>query len=354
MVHVSKLSGVTPKLEHQICNSPIELSSDLVFLGYACLQMLWVSIRAWTRAFVVCQAQTTPEYTPDAQFYKVEAILRPWRIPQVSSVVLLTDGMDTRPYRLNWPKSTIVFDISPDSVFKRAAQKLEAHVILRPIETKIIFEDIFIARDSGSLEKLKELSSKRRMIEESMNERSSITMAVAREMSGGSTLQCEQDIEKLEKYLPLLENFMYQVNMLSDSPRMLQWTSELRKSWSSALTSSSFFSFLGQKFFQVDSLLFELSMMLFLNGALLREWAFVLLSKDLVQSATLFRRAAGVNHHLANEVLPSLQPALPPERPPEVTSSVCSVLSLLCLAEAQAVITRKFEEKGNTHASHTF
>lgn len=40
-------------------------------------------------------------------------------------VVLLTDGMDTRPYRLNWPKSTVVFDISPDNVFKRAAQKLE-------------------------------------------------------------------------------------------------------------------------------------------------------------------------------------------------------------------------------------
>lgn len=90
---------------------------------------------------------------------------------------------------------------------------------------------------------------------------------------------CNQDIQKLEKYLPLLENFIYQVNMVSDSPRMLQWTSGLRISWSSALTSSSFFSFLGQKFFQIDSLLFELSMMLFLNGALLREWAFELLSK---------------------------------------------------------------------------
>ncbi|KAL1807775.1 hypothetical protein ACET3Z_024765 [Daucus carota] len=98
-------------------------------------------------------------------------------------------------------------------------------------------------------------------------------------MSGGSTLQCEQDIQKLENYLPLLENFIHQVNMVSDSSRMLQWTSELRISWSSALTSSSFFSFLGQKFFQIDSLLFELSMMLFLNVALLREWAFELLSK---------------------------------------------------------------------------
>lgn len=215
---------------------------------------------------------------------------------------------------------------------------------------KIIFEDTFIARDSGTLEQLKELSSKRRMIEESINERSYITIAVAREMFGGSTLQCEQDIQKLEKYLPLLENFIHQVNMVSDKPRILQWTSELRISWSSALTSSSFFSFLGQKFFQIDSLLFEVSMMIFLYGALLREWASELLSKDLVQSATLFRRASGVYHHLANEVLPSLQPVLPPERAPEVTSSVCSVLSLICLAEAQAVIIRKSEEKGNTQS----
>lgn len=40
-------------------------------------------------------------------------------------VVLLTDGMDTRPYRLSWPTSTMIFDISPDRVFNTAAQKLE-------------------------------------------------------------------------------------------------------------------------------------------------------------------------------------------------------------------------------------
>ncbi|XP_008462610.1 O-methyltransferase 1, chloroplastic isoform X2 [Cucumis melo] len=34
------------------------------------------------------------------------------------------DGMDTRPYRIRWPMSTIIFDISPDNVFKRAAQDL--------------------------------------------------------------------------------------------------------------------------------------------------------------------------------------------------------------------------------------
>lgn len=40
-------------------------------------------------------------------------------------VVLFTDGMDTRPYRLNWPRSTLVFDISPQRVFRGAALKLE-------------------------------------------------------------------------------------------------------------------------------------------------------------------------------------------------------------------------------------
>ncbi|KAH0978257.1 hypothetical protein GBA52_027976 [Prunus armeniaca] len=40
-------------------------------------------------------------------------------------VVLLTDGMDTRPYRLSWPTSTIIFNISPERVFKRAAEKLQ-------------------------------------------------------------------------------------------------------------------------------------------------------------------------------------------------------------------------------------
>lgn len=39
-------------------------------------------------------------------------------------VVLLTDGMDTRPYRLSWPPSTVIFDLSPERVFRSAAEKL--------------------------------------------------------------------------------------------------------------------------------------------------------------------------------------------------------------------------------------
>ncbi|GAB2282136.1 Beta-galactosidase [Dionaea muscipula] len=33
-------------------------------------------------------AQSFPDYVPDAKFYKVEAILRPWRIPKVSAALL--------------------------------------------------------------------------------------------------------------------------------------------------------------------------------------------------------------------------------------------------------------------------
>ncbi|XP_061365554.1 O-methyltransferase 1, chloroplastic [Gastrolobium bilobum] len=46
-------------------------------------------------------------------------------IDGLKQVVMLTDGMDTRPYRLNWPTSTIIFDISPEGVFKTAAEKLK-------------------------------------------------------------------------------------------------------------------------------------------------------------------------------------------------------------------------------------
>ncbi|KAK9129250.1 hypothetical protein Sjap_009737 [Stephania japonica] len=47
------------------------------------------------------------------------------RMDGVKQVVLLTDGMDTRPYRLKWPNSTIIFDISPERVFQRASEKLQ-------------------------------------------------------------------------------------------------------------------------------------------------------------------------------------------------------------------------------------
>ncbi|XP_058083661.1 O-methyltransferase 1, chloroplastic isoform X3 [Magnolia sinica] len=35
------------------------------------------------------------------------------------------DGMDTRPYRLKWPHSTIIFDISPGRIFTIASERLK-------------------------------------------------------------------------------------------------------------------------------------------------------------------------------------------------------------------------------------
>lgn len=41
-----------------------------------------------TAAVRPIRSQNIPDYVPDANFYKVEAVLRPWRIPQVSSALL--------------------------------------------------------------------------------------------------------------------------------------------------------------------------------------------------------------------------------------------------------------------------
>ncbi|KAI3796196.1 hypothetical protein L1987_38861 [Smallanthus sonchifolius] len=209
---------------------------------------------------------------------------------------------------------------------------------------KIVFEDVYSAQDSGTLEQLKELSSKRVGVE-LINENNSITDAIAREMSGGLTSQCEQDIQKLELYMPLLENLVQHVDLIGDDPRVISWTSNLKIRWTSPLSQSSFFNLMGPRFFQIDKLRFELGIVLFFYGSQIREWASQVLVTDLVQSTTLFRKAAGVYHYLAHEVLPSLQGVLTPEGPPEATSSVSSVMNLICLAEAQIVTIMKAQEK---------
>lgn len=55
-----------------------------------------------------------------------------------------------------------------------------------------MFENVFSVRDPAGLEHLKELTARRRLIEESINETSCITEATAREMSGGLTSHCQQ------------------------------------------------------------------------------------------------------------------------------------------------------------------
>ena len=76
-------------------------------------------------------------------------------------------------------------------------------------------------------------------------------------------------------------------------------------------------------------------MALFVYGALLREKGLEILCSDFVESATPFRKAAGVYEYLSQDVLPPLEPKLPPERPPEATPSMASIMRLVCLAEAQ-------------------
>ncbi|XP_063940528.1 uncharacterized protein LOC135149260 [Daucus carota subsp. sativus] len=212
---------------------------------------------------------------------------------------------------------------------------------------KIVFECVYAANDNCTLDRLKELSNTRREVEEFINDGSIIAKAIAREKFGGSSSHLEQGIQKLEKYLPLLENLIHH----SGKEWRYQWASRLKIQWSSALSASSLFSCKGHKFFQSNSLLYELTMMRFLYGAMLREQAREVLSKDLVQSTTLFRKAAGIYHSLATKVVSEYEATLiTEERPPEATSNVCSVLSLVCLAEAQAVTIRKAEEKGNTES----
>ncbi|KAJ3669282.1 hypothetical protein LUZ60_011232 [Juncus effusus] len=40
-------------------------------------------------------------------------------------IILLSDGMDTRPYRLSWPRLSIIYEISPERIFKLANQRLK-------------------------------------------------------------------------------------------------------------------------------------------------------------------------------------------------------------------------------------
>ncbi|XP_028768214.1 programmed cell death 6-interacting protein isoform X1 [Neltuma alba] len=210
---------------------------------------------------------------------------------------------------------------------------------------KIVFEDVYAACDSATLEQLKELSSRRRAIEESINESSHITEAIAREMSGGLVSRLEQDLHRVTQYLPLLENLVLHNEQISNY-KTYQWDASLKIRWSSALSPSYFFR--STEFFQIDHLQFELGMILFLYGAILRERALEVLSTDLVQSATTFREAAGIYHHLALNVLPCLKAAGASEVPPEARTSVSTAMSLICLAEAQAVTTRKAEGNGNS------
>ncbi|XP_065859820.1 nitrogen regulatory protein P-II homolog [Euphorbia lathyris] len=59
-------------------------------LSYAPFSQLNSTVKLSRYASIVpsVRAQGSPDYTPDAKFYKVEAIVRPWRVSQVSSALL--------------------------------------------------------------------------------------------------------------------------------------------------------------------------------------------------------------------------------------------------------------------------
>jgi len=88
-----------------------------------------------------------------------------------------------------------------------------------------------------------------------------------------------QDLLRLEQYLPLLTNLILQVESVSAGQSINQQISNLRVQWASALGSSSAFKLKGPKFYQIDSLKYELGMTLFVYGATLRERAFEVLSE---------------------------------------------------------------------------
>lgn len=213
---------------------------------------------------------------------------------------------------------------------------------------KVVFEDTYYARDSGTLEQLKELTTRRKSIEDFLNGSNQLTPAIAREMAGGISSPVLQDLQKVERYIPLLQNLVVRVESANNNLRVSQWTSELKIRWTSVLASSGPFGLAALKYYRVDNLRFELGMMFFLYGGLLRERALEVISTDLVEAATLFRKAAGVFQHMAQDVLPPLQPMPPSERIPEVSSTMATVMSMICLAEAQAVIVRKAEEKATS------
>ncbi|CAH2037950.1 unnamed protein product [Thlaspi arvense] len=215
------------------------------------------------------------------------------------------------------------------------------YLIPEPKTKEILFEKALASDGPATLVEVKELSSKRKAIEESVNRTSNVTDAIAREMNRGLTSSSEQDLHKLGQYLPLLFNLVHYSEKITK-------VSGLKIRWSSGLISQTLIQRRCPKFFQVDNIMFELGMVLFVYAIKLRERAMELVSTDVKKSVTLYREASGAFHHLSHDLLPSLQPSLPQGKLPELTPPLCSSLSLLCLAEGQAVTTKNAEESGKS------
>ncbi|EOA36688.1 hypothetical protein CARUB_v10012068mg [Capsella rubella] len=215
------------------------------------------------------------------------------------------------------------------------------YVIPEPKTKEIVFEKTLQTDSAVTLVEFKELTGRRKVIEESVNKTSKLSATAARFTTGGLTSPSDQDLYRLGKYLPLLLNLVHYFDKLKRVPN-------LKIRWSSGLVSQTLIQRTCPKFFQVDNIMFEVAMVTFVNGIKLRERAMELASTDCKKSVTIYREASGVFHHLSKELLPSLQNVVPLGKLPELTPPLCSSLSLLCLAEGQAVTTKNAEESGTS------
>eukprot|EP00850_Spirogloea_muscicola_P025119 SM002227S07081 [mRNA] locus=s2227:34:1841:+ [translate_table: standard] len=78
---------------------------------------------------------------------------------RLHQVVLLADGLDTRPYRLPWPPTTAIYDVSPASAFSAVTDVLQgmaatvpAGCLVRHVSTELVEAEDW--RDEGWGEKL--------------------------------------------------------------------------------------------------------------------------------------------------------------------------------------------------------
>ncbi|XP_024020048.1 nitrogen regulatory protein P-II homolog [Morus notabilis] len=86
-------AGTLCPLHSQVKQFP-SINSSLIptkLTGFHLFRTNSVTLRRSSRnasLLPLIRAQTSPDYIPDSKFYKVEAILRPWRIQNVSSALL--------------------------------------------------------------------------------------------------------------------------------------------------------------------------------------------------------------------------------------------------------------------------
>ncbi|VVB04068.1 unnamed protein product [Arabis nemorensis] len=220
-----------------------------------------------------------------------------------------------------------------------------------PKTKKIAFEKVIQFKETDTNLELNNLSLKRKQVEDIMNRSFLGTEAIVRE-----------DLLRIEEYLTSLQNLIDNLNKPCNEATKNSFYKSLKILWSSPLTycckpsnGLSFTRILQRKckcksssFYQVNGILFELYMVQFLYALKLREKAMELIPTDMVQSTTAYREAAGVFDYLSQIVHPIYTHSGLIKTLPELTSSVCSSMSLLCLAEGQAVTVKKAKETGTS------